>query len=386
MGMVSEDYTMTDTSQLHLPDLTIKGFRGIEALSIPRLGRVTLLAGKNSVGKTTVLEAVKVYAERGRYSALHSLLRKREEMFATTDEDGDSILTPDWRALFHGRDVSHSTPITIGPRDSEERLIIGTTSLTDEQSHYLDPLSDFVPTKVLQATYGGKRQILPLTIASKSGARFGFGTSLLRRMPRQFSEEEPWPAIESEFMGPGLLDNSDLARLWDGVALTDDEDRAVSALGLVFGADVERVAVVGDESGFPGRSERRVMVRLRGDSQPIPLKSLGDGALRLFGVALALANSRGGFLLVDETENGIHHSVQRDYWRMVLQTAHENNVQVLATTHSWDCVTGFAQAASELEDVDGVLVRLDRQNGTLKAVSYSEENLRVAAEQGIEVR
>ena len=50
----------------------------------------------------------------------------------------------------------------------------------------------------------------------------------------------------------------------------------------------------------------------------MPLRSLGDGAVRLFGVALALANSQGGFLLIDEAENGIHYSLQRDFWRMVL--------------------------------------------------------------------
>ena len=105
-------------------------------------------------------------------------------------------------------------------------------------------------------------------------------------------------------------------------------------------------------------------------NHPVPLRSLGDGALRLLGVAVTLANSRGGFLLIDEAENGIHHTIQRDYWRMILQTAQENNVQVLATTHSWDCVTGFAQAASELEDVEGVLVRLSRSGGDLRAVEY----------------
>ena len=118
----------------------------------------------------------------------------------------------------------------------------------------------------------------------------------------------------------------------------------------------------------------------------MPLKSLGDGAIRLFGIALALANSQDGFLLIDEAENGIHHSVQTDFWKMIMQTARENNVQVLATTHSWDCVTGFARAAKEVKEVDGLLVRLEKDNGGTRTVEYSEEDLRVGPEQGIEVR
>ena len=47
-------------SGLLLPDLYIENFRGIRKLSIPRLGRVTLLSGRNGVGKTTVLDAVRV--------------------------------------------------------------------------------------------------------------------------------------------------------------------------------------------------------------------------------------------------------------------------------------------------------------------------------------
>ena len=104
------------------------------------------------------------------------------------------------------------------------------------------------------------------------------------------------------------------------------------------------------------------------------------------GVALALANSHSGFLLIDEVENGIHQSVQQDFWRMVLLTAQENNAQVFATTHSWDCVAGFAKASAELEQITGVLVRLEQEEGRVKAVQYSQEDLKTAAEQGIEVR
>lgn len=74
---------------MHLSDLAITGFRGIESLSISRLGHVTLLAGRNGVGKTTVLDAVRLYAARGRPWALAELLRKREE-FGASDEEGAS--------------------------------------------------------------------------------------------------------------------------------------------------------------------------------------------------------------------------------------------------------------------------------------------------------
>jgi len=71
---------------------------------------------------------------------------------------------------------------------------------------------------------------------------------------------------------------------------------------------------------------------------------------------------------------------------MVLETAHQNDVQVLATTHSWDCVHGFAQAANDLEDIEGTLVRIERKGEEMWAVEYSEGDLKVVAEQGIEVR
>ena len=178
-----------------------------------------------------------------------------------------------------------------------------------------------------------------------------------------------------------------MARFWDNVVLTDAEELSIQALRLVLRDEVSRVAVIGEgRPRYPGRG-RRVVVRLPGAVRPVPLRSLGDGVTRMFGVALALANSRDGFLTIDEAENGIHYSLQSDFWRMVLRAASEHDVQVLATTHSDDCVRGFARAAVAVEDVEGVLVRLEREaGGKVRAVEYSEGELETAAEQGIEVR
>ena len=44
--------------------LVIEGFKGFEHLEIPRLSRVTLLGGRNNVGKTSILEALFMFSDR----------------------------------------------------------------------------------------------------------------------------------------------------------------------------------------------------------------------------------------------------------------------------------------------------------------------------------
>ena len=356
---------------LHLPDLTIKGFRGIDQLTIPRLGRVTLLAGQNGVGKTTVLEAVRVFAARGRFSALFSLLRDRQEIDSDADEDSRRVTEIDTTSLFFGRNSSKNQSISIGPK--KERLRIDIISLEEEVPTLLSVVD---PVQGLAVRFRDTRQI-----------RWNFSEKnlmLFQRYQPFPPNDKPEPEIKLEVLGPEIPSERDIARIWDSVALTNDEDRAVQALKLVLDYNIMGVAVVGD--GDPTTNKRRTLVRMKEQERPVPLKSLGDGAVRLFGVALALANSRGGFLLIDEAENGIHHSVQYGFWKMVLRTAEENSVQVLATTHSWDCVRGFAYAAAEIGEAEGLLVRLDRDDRGLRPVDYSEEDLKIAADQGIEVR
>ena len=387
---------MAETNGLHLPDLTIKGFRGIEVLSIPRLGRVTLLAGKNSVGKTTVLDAVRVYAARGRFYALDRILRGREEVLLGSDEESDIFFEPDWTSLFYGRNISANSQISIGPTIDSEQLNISTTYLTYEEPSLqarlpFDSLPDD-PMSALKITFQERVHVIPWII-SPSTIR---ATSISRRIRddivhrgvgRRSGEEDLPPQMTCQSLGPGLLSNIELAGFWESVVLTPYEDRAVRALGLIFGAQVERVAIIGADPRPRNRSSGpKAVVKLKGHDRPVPLRSLGDGALRLFSVALALANSQGGFLLIDEAENGIHYTLQSDFWRMVLQAAHDNNVQVIATTHSSDCIKGFARAAMESKGVEGVLFRLSSQDGVLRAVEYSEEELLTAAKQGIEVR
>ena len=378
--------------QLHLPDLSISGFRGIASLQISRLGRVTLLTGRNGVGKTTVLEAVRVFASRGGHAELSNVLMNRGEHSLVTDDDGDRIAVPDVSALFFGRRIAGDA-ISIGSSGLGDFVNIREIAPTDEQmslfARFMPKSGGNGPERVLASIHGESRQILPLFFSHQGSAsrrRYAANPYTVRGIPRMaLGDIDPDSEIDCVSLGPGLLTNYQIARFWDTIALTDEENRAVEALQLVLGSHVERVAIVAEDDRFR-RHGRSARVRLRGGKHPVPLKSLGDGAVRLLSVALGLANSAGGFLVMDEAENGIHHAAQRRFWSMILKTAHRNNVQVLATTHSWDCVRGFAQAANDLDDIEGAVVRIEKKNDETWAVEYSEDQLRVVAEQGIEVR
>ena len=369
---------------------------GIDSLSIPRLGRVTLIAGRNGVGKTTALDAVRLYADRGRIESLSSLLLRREEA-VPRDEDGEMRYAPEWNSLFHGWTPTEDSRVSIGPRDSAKRLTVKLVTLSGEQAAFLPSALPDIPGDVriraIESSYAGYTATFPLNVSVNSAlAQLVPKAAWLQVVPKDFftiarNDGMP-PAIECVSMKAGAMDKGDLMRFWDNVALTDDEESVIEAFSIAFGSRIRRIGVVGDNSisTGPGYMGRKWVVRLKGLNHPVSLASLGDGAIHMFEVAVALANSRNGFLLIDEAANGLHYSVHEDYWRLVLRTAQENNVQVLATTHSGDCIAGFAKAAKENAQTVGTLFRIDRHDDGLKAAWYSEKNLSIAAEQRIEVR
>ena len=362
---------------LHLPSLAIKNFRGIDVLTLPRLGRVSLLAGKNSVGKTSVLNAVSIYAARCRYGALDSVLRNRAELQIITDADGDETLAPDWNALFYGRDMWAKPGISIGPSDENLQLNIRPKWIdTGQVPMPLHARLSGEEVLALEASVGGQQWHIPID---------DLLPNLSSRRLRPAASGVP-SEIGCESLGTGLPGAAALARFWDDVVIKDEQSFALNALKLILDAPVEWIAVIGEALYRGADRGRRVIVKIDGAAVPIPLQSLGDGAVRIFGIALALANSRNGFLLIDEVENGLHHSIQQDFWKMVLLTAQQYNVQVLATTHSWDAVVWFARAIQDLEYPDGVYIRLEKDDHKMRAVEYSKKNLFAAAKYDIETR
>ena len=370
-------------TDLHLSSLSIKGFRGIADLVIPQLGRVTLIAGKNDTGKTSILEGVRLLAEGATPEVMKEILQSREEDAARVSNDEESSGGRNFlvSALFHGFPHLSETaePIVIASNDNshqvEMRINWFLERIDEDGNRRLQPDDEVDPSEELDS-------IPALVVTAENRKRIHPIDRLDRFISRRMSSSYDSTGMSSLFVSSSGTDRTEiLGLLWDSVSLTERERYVIEALQIID-PRISGVSMVAEGS----RQPRVAVVRSGNFTHRVRLRSFGDGMNRLFGIILSLVNIRGGILLIDEFENGMHHTLQVDVWRMIFHLAHELNVQVLATTHSWDCIASFGMAAAELEKVDGLLVRIDRRGDRMRAVEYNEENLQVVTQQQIEVR
>ena len=186
---------------------------------------------------------------------------------------------------------------------------------------------------------------------------------------------------KSRFLTTNYKGFDELAVLWDNITLTPKEDKVVEALQILE-PTVDRISFTSSQTSNSG-----ILLRLRGEDDPIPLGSMGDGMRRIMAIAASLVSVEQGTLLVDEIDTGLYYGALMDMWRLVLETASKQNAQVFATTHSWDCVKAFQQALDNFQEPSiGKLVRLEKSENKVKAIHYSADELDIAIAQGIEVR
>lgn len=347
-----------------------------------------MITGRNNSGKSSVLEAVRLLASDASMSVINSILRYREEDIGEPEEsnrplDAEGLLQVS--SLFSGfpQISDNPPPISISAQGSsrplrlnlamawvsEERDPDGARRLVTQQGSLFGE-SDGIPA--LSVETAENKRILTLDYLR----RYSFRGRALRP---DLGEEPSLPCV---FVSPyGGERTATLGALWDKIALSDRERDVVEALRIID-TEISAVSMVGGEGP---RQQRTAIVRSSRFVRPVPLRSFGDGLNRLFGIILSLVNAKDGLLLIDEFENGMHHSVQLDAWRSIFKLSQRLGIQVFATSHSWDSIEAFQKAAAESPET-GVLVRLTRRKEEIVPTVFIEEELAVATRDHIEVR
>lgn len=364
----------------------VDGFRAFRHLRIDTFGRVNIITGKNNSGKSSLLEAIRILATGAALRTIYDILSYREELGVASDTDksySPTDIAP-FCNLFYGFpnlansnqgfsiSASGDLPSAVSKMNARISWYVRKTDPDRQAFSYElasgDLFDDADSFPALDIDIGGRKRVVAMD-------------SLQRRAwTRGQPDENVNPCV---YLDPfSSRTTGQMGALWDAIALTDAEPELVKAL-RVISDDIQAVSMIG--SGHPSTRPRTAIVKSRRHASPLPLRSFGDGVNRLFGIILSLCNARNGVLLVDEIENGLHYSVQEGIWRTIFRLARDLNVQVFATSHSWDCVSAFQRAARESPE-DGVLVRLTKKDGNATPTVFREEEMNIVTRDQVEVR
>ena len=110
---------------------------------------------------------------------------------------------------------------------------------------------------------------------------------------------------------------------------------------------------------------------------------MGEGMSRLARLVLGISAAPNGVVLIDEVENGIHHSELPKVWRVIDTAARQLSTQIFATTHSLECVRA---AHESLAEDDFRLHRLEANDDGNRCVTYDPETIAAALEFNLEIR
>ncbi len=389
-----------------LTNLRIKNFRMLDDLEIPKLGRINLIVGKNNSGKSTILEALRLYAGKAHPKLLREILQGHDESFNIDADSNIENQEQNWYAL------KHLFPNRKFPTDdnsyisivSDEKSLIKIEHVfyyieVDKETNADGDTIDTIRRRITinQSEFSGVEDITEFVPAIR--VTLGSGRSALldlandMRMPNlamywRLMDDPSSPKFS--YVSTAFLASEALAKLWDQITLSPYEHSVLSAL-KVIDPQVEGLAFIENRNKYSSRDNSRLaIVKLKNSDDRIPLNSMGDGMSRILQLILSVFPAKDGVLLIDEFENGLHFSVQEEVWRIIFELAKELNIQVFATTHSWDCIESFTNVAVENSE-DGVLLKVSKSkltsdNGKIIATVYDEEALKTVTASALEVR
>lgn len=365
-----------------ISDFHVKGYRGFNHFELERLSRVNVLLGKNNAGKSSLLEAMHLFATGMAPRVMQGFAMRRGEIgFGGPTRDDASA---EMCHFFFGHQIYDGEKIEIGTPDSRFELIVAekpetvTTSLSvgeNDHSGQFPGARYVVETVCVQGS--DRTPIVEFYLTSEGLLQAARLNSVKNNSSR------------SLFLLPDAQSSRMLTELWNKVIVGNQEDSIVEAL-KILDRRVKSIAFLPSEQTAAKSVPASIagfVVGLDGESTRMPLGSLGDGMKHVLEIALALVSMRDGTVFIDEVDAGLHYSVMKDLWRLIIKTAVANNVQVFASTHSLDCLRGLQVVQEEGIGDKEEIVSLHTINPEFpKATRYGMREIPGIIEHEIEVR
>ncbi|MCH7614987.1 MAG: AAA family ATPase [Nitrospinae bacterium] len=346
-----------------LRSFEISNFRGFESLDFKNIERLNLIAGKNNAGKTALLESI-WFASAGINPGLAltvNAFRGLENFALSPDPKAEQP----WDTIFHGYDRNKEIFIK-GTHEKEEEIKL---KIKTEPLH---AISADVEGK------GNTSDALVFEFSDRDGSEpkiisLWFEGGQPKRTPLL---PAPIPSIFLSARRP--VGPAEDASRFGVLSVEKGEEILIESLKCIE-PRLTKIAAI----------PKPVGTILHGDigtNRLMPLPLMGEGIVRLTTILLAIASAPDGVVLIDEIENGLHHTVMPKVWEAIGKMSDRFYTQVFATTHSLECIQAAHQTFKGAVAYEFRVHRLDRNESVTTLKTYDQDTLDAAIEADLEVR
>ena len=350
--------------------LEIENFRGIRKIDFNEFKQINVFVGKNNSGKTTILESIFL-----NIGAINPELAPRLNSFRQHNKVDDSSL----RALFYNFDITNPIKITANVKNPKQfrELTITPNQTKGNQKKIVNiiDIESHENTSLNTKEIVGLDSNLMFKESSKGNAK-SFKSSI-QKTPRGLEITQPTNYVEKIrgiFINPRTTVQDNATRL-SKIKLKKEEDQIIEILRKIE-PKLKKIEIL----------ENNYIYADIGKENLIPFNLLGDGINRLLSIILAIFENKNGVVLIDEIENGFHYQALETLWKAVINIAKIHNVQIFATTHSWENIHAFAKVFSDLNYKDLTLHRIESSDEINRGVVYNDELLLQTLESEWELR
>ena len=350
---------------------SFSNFRGFENLELSDLQNITLISGKNNSGKSSVLEGI--------FLALY--YRAPDSFALLNNIRGISFnIRPDelWDTLFHNLLLTEKISINISFDDIDLNL----NYTRDDR---------FVSSPALNEAHIALRQFVssfPQSYSLKYDFSYGdfsenglfvMNPQGIQRYTDQADKFQPPMPIVQHIISSRTSNNNSVVELFGYVIRKNKKDKLIDYLKFIDSSIIDIATIT---SG----TNSQLYANIGGHW--LPFRLAGDGFDHMLLIIASMIAQPNSILLVDEIETGFHYSVYSKLWDAVMLTAKQEHCQIIATTHSYECITSAAaQADANGMQDDFCYFRLGKNKlGQPAAFRFSQEILLHATDSNLEVR
>jgi len=348
--------------------IEINQYRGIKHLKIENLKQFNLVIGATNIGKTSLLEALFLAINPDNMSLIFTINSVRRIPY-----------TPNFlRNLFYKADPLNTINITAITKEEENKIRDLKYSAIQNQESSID-LTDESP---ITTTSSAKPLIDKLSLIINDIHEYIFtqrplnelerrGNVLINPFKKEILNNNPYKMTFNGRFEHSLSYTGSFSAKYDGLIENMEKEEF---LNLIRKIDPKINSLE--------KTDKGILIDY-GFKKPIPIEALGKGMINVINIIAAIFNTKNGVVLIDELENGMHYELLDLFWEAIFKTASKFNVQIIATTHSYDCIKSFY---NKHQNNEIILNRIEKKNAVHECMAYNSEEIKILIEEDMEVR